>query len=43
VVQAFDDAMARGEGAIAFGGQLLDVPIVDRARQMLALAQSLGV
>ena len=38
VVQAFDDAMARGEGAIAFGGQLLDVPIVDRARQTLALA-----
>jgi hypothetical protein len=27
--------MARGEGAIAFGGQLLDVPIVDRARQAL--------
>ena len=42
VVQAFDDA-ARGEGAIAFGGQLLDVPIVDRARQTLALAESLGV
>jgi citrate lyase subunit beta/citryl-CoA lyase len=43
VVQAFDDAMARGEGAVAFGGQLLDVPIVDRARQTLALAESLGV
>jgi citrate lyase subunit beta/citryl-CoA lyase len=43
VVQAFDEATARGEGAIAFGGQLLDVPIVDRARQTLALAQSLGV
>ena len=27
--------MARGEGAIAFGVQLLDVPIVDRARQVL--------
>jgi citrate lyase subunit beta/citryl-CoA lyase len=43
VVQAFDEAMARGEGAIAFGGQLLDIPIVDRARQTLALAESLGV
>jgi citrate lyase subunit beta / citryl-CoA lyase len=43
VVQAFDEATARGEGAIAFGGQLLDVPIVDRARQTLALAQTLGV
>src|SRR5437867_7155231 len=42
VVQAFDDARARGEGSIAFGGQLLDVPIVDRARQTLALAQSLN-
>ena len=43
VVQAFDEAIARGEGAIAFGGQLLDIPIVDRARQTLALAESLGV
>lgn len=43
VVQAFDDARARGEGAIAFGGQLLDKAIVDRARQTLALAESLGV
>jgi citrate lyase beta subunit len=43
VVQSFDDAQARGEGAIAFGGQLLDKAIVDRARQTLALAESLGV
>jgi len=41
VVQAFDDARSRGEGAIAFGGQLLDMPIVDRARQTIALAESL--
>ena len=41
VVQAFDGARARGEGAIAFGGQLLDMPIVDRARQTIALAESL--
>ena len=37
VVQSFDEAHARGEGAIAFGGQLLDKAIVDRARQTLAL------
>ena len=43
VIQAFDDARARGEGAIAFGGQLLDMPIVDRARQTMALAESLKV
>lgn len=39
VLKAFDEAQARGEGAVAFGGQLLDLPIVDRARQTLALAE----
>ncbi|MGH9645224.1 MAG: HpcH/HpaI aldolase/citrate lyase family protein, partial [Bryobacteraceae bacterium] len=41
VLEAFEDARVRGEGAVAFGGQLLDLPIVDRARQTLALALSL--
>ena len=41
VVQAFEEAKARGEVAVAFGGQLLDPPIVERAVQMLALAASL--
>jgi citrate lyase subunit beta/citryl-CoA lyase len=43
VLQAFDDARAKGQGAIAFRGQLLDYPIVDRARQTVDLAKSLGV
>ena len=43
VVQAFDEATARGEGSIAFGGQLIDLPIVERARRTLALAKSLQV
>lgn len=43
VLQAFEEARTRGEGAVAFGGQLLDLPIVDRARQTLALAESLSV
>jgi len=43
VVNAFEDARMRGLGAIAFRGQLLDYPIVDRARQTLALARSLAV
>jgi citrate lyase subunit beta / citryl-CoA lyase len=43
VLAAFDAARARGAGAIAFRGQLLDYPIVDRARATMALAQSLGV
>lgn len=41
VVQAFEEAVARGEGAIAFGGQLIDLPIVERARRLLRLHESL--
>jgi citrate lyase subunit beta/citryl-CoA lyase len=43
VLKAFDAARAAGHGAIAFRGQLLDYPIVDRARQTMVLAKSLGV
>jgi citrate lyase subunit beta/citryl-CoA lyase len=43
VVQAFDDANARGDGSIAFGGQLIDRPIVERARRTIELAKSLAI
>jgi len=43
VVAAFEEAASRGEGAIVFGGQLIDLPIVERARQTLRLAASVGV
>jgi citrate lyase subunit beta/citryl-CoA lyase len=43
VLKAFDDARAKGQGAVAFRGQLLDFPIVDRARMTIDLAKSLGV
>ncbi len=43
VLKAFDAARAAGQGAIAFRGQLLDYPIVDRARATMQLAKSLGV
>lgn len=43
VLKAFEDARAKGQGAIAFRGQLLDYPIVDRARQTMDLAKFLGV
>lgn len=36
VVAAFEEAEARGEGAISFGGQIIDRPIVERARRVLA-------
>lgn len=42
VIAAFEDAMARGDGSIAFGGQLIDLPIVERARRTLELAAELG-
>lgn len=42
LIQAFEEAQSRGEGAVAFRGQLIDKPIVDRARQTLYLAQVFG-
>src|SRR5918994_1463181 len=43
VVQAFEEAQARGDGSIAFGGQLIDRPIVERARRTIETAKSLGM
>jgi citrate lyase subunit beta / citryl-CoA lyase len=37
VVQAFDEAQARGDGSVAVGGQLVDLPIVLRAQRILEL------
>jgi citrate lyase subunit beta/citryl-CoA lyase len=37
VVQAFDDAQAKGHGAVALDGKMLDQPIVERARRTLML------
>jgi citrate lyase subunit beta/citryl-CoA lyase len=42
VIAAFDEAQARGDGAIALGGQLIDLPIVDRARRILQTIDALG-
>ena len=42
IVEAFDRAVARGDGAVAFGGQLLDLPIVERARRVLSMDAALG-
>jgi citrate lyase subunit beta/citryl-CoA lyase len=42
VVQAFEEAQARGDGSIALGGQLIDLPIVERARRTLELARAFG-
>lgn len=39
VTDAFDQATTRGDAAIAVGGQLVDLPIVQRAQALLSLAQ----
>lgn len=39
VLAAFQEAEAKGLGAVAFGGQLLDKPIVDRARAVLEMSR----
>lgn len=43
VVKAYEEAVARGDGSISFGGQLIDRPIVERARRALEMARMLGV
>lgn len=39
VVRAFEDAAAHGRGAVAFDGEMIDLPVVERARQLLADAK----
>lgn len=43
VLVAFDAASKAGQGAVAFRGQMLDSPVVDRARQTMTLAKALGI
>ncbi len=43
VVRAYEEAVSRGDGSISFGGQLIDRPIVERARRTLEMARMLGV
>lgn len=43
VIEAFEQAKARGDGAVAFGGQLIDKPIADRAYQTIEMARKLGL
>ena len=38
VVAAYDEAQARGEGAISVDGRMVDVPVAERARAVLRIA-----
>jgi citrate lyase subunit beta/citryl-CoA lyase len=42
VIRAFDDAAARGDGAVALDGKLLDPPIVERARRTLTISLAIS-
>ena len=41
IVAAYEAARARGTGAITLDGQLVDTPVLEQARQLLALAETL--
>ena len=37
MVAAYDAAMAAGDGAVAFEGKMIDVPVVARAERILSI------
>jgi citrate lyase subunit beta/citryl-CoA lyase len=39
VVEAFEEAIAAGRGAVGLDGEMLDAPVVERARRLLARAR----
>jgi citrate lyase subunit beta/citryl-CoA lyase len=42
MLAAFDAAVAQGVGAVAFEGSMIDVPVVERAKDLLARAERLA-
>ena len=42
VVDAYDAALARGEGAITVDGKMVDVPVADRMRAILAFGDAIA-
>ncbi len=41
MVAAYDEALAAGKGSIEFEGKMIDIPVVERAKQVLARATAL--
>jgi citrate lyase subunit beta/citryl-CoA lyase len=39
LIATFEAALAKGEGAVAFEGAMIDLPVVERARRLLARAR----
>ena len=42
IVTAYDEAMGRGIGVIDVDGEMVDVPVANRARDLLAYAEAIG-
>jgi citrate lyase beta subunit len=42
VVAAYDEGLASGRGVVASDGEMIDLPVVERARSMLGLSQQGG-
>ncbi len=42
VVAAFDQAVARGTAATSVDGKMVDIPVAERARKLLALAEAIA-
>jgi citrate lyase subunit beta/citryl-CoA lyase len=43
VLEAFEAAEAKGQGVIALDGQMIDAPVVARAREVLMLAEAMNL
>lgn len=43
IVSAYDEAKGRGIGVIDVDGQMVDVPVANRARDLLAYAETIGL
>lgn len=43
VVEAYEQAVGEGDGVTALDGRMIDLPVVERARQVLALAERSAV
>ena len=43
IVGAFEDAEARGLGVVSLGSKMIDPPVVERARKLVARARAAGL
>ncbi len=42
LIQAFEAGLAAGKGAVEYKGKMIDLPVVERAKELLRNAQALG-